>query len=252
MIEQLMNSFWFAEVKDILNNGGQEEIEFLEYLQKFQEGDFADKEHFVQFFLNAADDEIFILGMRLFMAIASHKDFDLFEGFLEECEEDELNVFLAYVQESLSLYAIPYLLALYETWEETYIGEDIARCICGMLGQKYIEYENYDIEQLGNLFKTFANEHDLDLYYYNGQEFYAGDISKTIIKVAMDCKNRNVQFYADQPSSILSNSFGLECPVSNETEIDEDKIKELYNYVEKIASIEQTKGEKYFYKNHIS
>ena len=44
------------------------------------------------------------------MAIASHKDFALLEDFFSECEEEELRVFLAYVEESLSLQVISYFI----------------------------------------------------------------------------------------------------------------------------------------------
>lgn len=103
MLEQLMDNFWFEDVRDKFLEGNMEERKFLEYLQQFQQGDFQHKEQFVEFFLNSSEEEVFILGMRLFMAIASHKDFALLEDFFSECEEEELRVFLAYVEESLSL-----------------------------------------------------------------------------------------------------------------------------------------------------
>ena len=145
MLEQLMDKFWFENVGENYLEGDMEEKRFLEYLKQFQQGDFSKKEQFVEMFLNSSEDEIFILGMRLFMAIASHKDFELLEEFMSECDEEELRVFLAYVEESLSLQVIPYLLALYEDWEGTDVGDDIARSICGMLGQRYIDGESYDL-----------------------------------------------------------------------------------------------------------
>lgn len=249
MLEQLMNNFWFENVNENLLEGDIEESKFLEYLYQFQQGDFQNKEQFVEFFLNSSE-EVFVLGIRLFMAIASHKDFALLEEFLGECEEDELRVFLAYVEESLSVQVIPYLLALYEEWEETSVGDDIARCICGMLGRKYMDGETYDIEQLGRFFVEFSNGHDLEKFYYNGEEFFAGDLSKLIIRVAMNCQNKKILFYTDQASSILSNSFGFKCPVFYGVEIDDNKISELYEYVNALSTIEQEKGKKYFYNKN--
>lgn len=91
-------------------------------------------------------------------------------------------------QESLSLHAIPYLLALFEDWEETYVGNDIARCICTMLDNKYYEDEKYKINRLGDMFTDFSAINDLDLFYYKGKEFYSGDLTKTIIAVAANFK----------------------------------------------------------------
>lgn len=194
---------------------------------------------------------MFILGMRLFMAIASHKDFKLLEDFFSECEEDELRVFLAYVEESLSLQVIPYLLTLFEEWKETSVGDDIARCICGMLGQRYIDGEAYDLEQLGDFFVDFANGHNLEKYYYNGEEFFSGNLSKLVVRVAINCKNNNMQFYTEQAPFILSNSFGFKCPVFYEVEIDDNKISELYDYVNTLSTVDQEKGEKYFYRHKV-
>lgn len=158
---------------------------------------------------------------------------------------------MAYVEESLSLQVIPYLLTLYEEWEDTNVGEDIARCICGMLGQRYIDGETYDLEQLGNFFMDFANGHDLEQFYYNGEEFFSGNLTKIVIRVAMDCKNKKMKFYTDQAPSILSNSFGLRCPVFYETQIDDERISELYDYVYTLSTVDQEKGEKYFYRHKV-
>ena len=251
MLEQLMDNFWFEDLREKFLEGDMEEKKFLEYLQQFQQGNFQNKDQFVEFFLNSSEDEVFILGMRLFMAIASHEDFELLEDFLSECEEDELRVFLAYVEESLSLQVIPYLLSLYEEWEDTSVGDDIARCICGMLGQNYIDGETYDLEQLGEFFVDFAKGNNLDKFYYDGEEFFSGNLSKLVIRVAINCKNNKIQFYTDQAPSILSNSFGIKCPVFYDVEIDDKKISELYDFVNTLSTVDQKKGEKYFYRHKV-
>lgn len=251
MLEQLMDKFCFEDVRENYLEGDMEEKRFLEYLQQFQQGDFSNKKQFVEFFLNSSEDEVFILGMRLFMAIASHEDFELLEDFMSECDEEELRVFLAYVEESLSLQVIPYLLALYEEWEGTGVGDDIVRSICGMLGQRYIDGEGYDLEQLGDYFKDFAENHNLEKFYYNGEEFFSGNLTKLVIRVAMNCKDKNMHFYTDQAPSILSNSFGIMCPVFYDVEIDDNKVSELYDYVNTLSAVEQEKGEKYFYGHKV-
>lgn len=253
IVENILNNFWFEKINsEVIETNQEDEVnQLLKYIYEFQQGNFGCKDEFAEFFLNASDDDVFIVGMRLFMAIANHKDFGLLEKFLEESEEDEIRVFLAYVYESLSLQAIPYLLALHEEWEETEVGEDIARTICSMLGVRYNADEICDTEDLADIYMDFAKDHDLHKYYYDGEEFFSGNLTKLIIRVATDCKNRNISFYTDQPSSILSNSFGVMCPISYGTIIDDDKIKEVYDYVTKISVIQQEKGVKYFYGHEV-
>lgn len=255
MLDMLLENFWFEDVNnvDIKYIANQcEESKMIEYIRQFQNGNFQSKKEFVNYFLFSTDHRVFVIGMRLFMAIANHTDFKLLEEFLSICDEERLRVFLAYVQESMSLHSIPYLLALCEEWEDTYVEKDIARCICGMLGQKYYDEEKYDIEQLGELFVEFADKHDLNRFYYNGEEYFPGNLTKTIIQVAMDCRYKNKIFYTDQIPSILSNDSGIKCPVSYGVIVDDSKVKELYDYVYSISRIEQRKGEKYFYKFRVS
>lgn len=151
----------------------------------------------------------------------------------------------------MSLHAIPYLLALFEDWEETYVGKDIARCVCVMLGQRYYDEKEYNVEELGAMFIEFTEKHDLSLFYYKGVEYYAGDLTKTLIEVMMDCCKKGKEFYTDQIPSILSNSSGIKCPVSYGIIINQEKIMETYDYVSIISNIDNEKGKKYFYNHKI-
>lgn len=228
MLDILLKNFWFEDANnmDIKCLASQcEASKMIEYIRQFQIGNFQLKKEFLDYFLFSSDRRVFVLGMRLFMAIANHADFKLLEEFLSGCDEEQLRVFLAYVSESMSLHSVPYLLALYEEWEDTNVEKDIARCICGMLGKQYYDEEKYDIDQLGEAFIEFAEKHDLNRYYYNGEEFFSGNLTKTIIQVAMNCYERKRVFYTDQIPSILSNSSGIKCPVSYGVTVNDSKIK---------------------------
>lgn len=244
-----MKNFWIEDIRALdIQYQEDEKDKLISYIRLFQNGDFRRKKEFVEFFLGAASRQIFVLGMRVFMAIAAHKDFKMLEDFFAECEEERLKVFLAYVQESMSLQAIPYLLALYGEWDETGLESDIARCICGMLGVKYLEEKLYTEEQLGELYLHFVETHDINKYYYKGELYFAGNLTKKIITIAMQCYNRKSMFYTNQMPSIISNNTGVKCPVSYGKIIDDFKIRELYEYVSEIAQFRQVMGEKYFYK----
>ena len=232
-------------------NKTSDEKTFLDYMLQFQSGDFSNKKEFVDFFLNTSDRNIYVQGFRLFMAICNHDDMDLLTEFLSGCDEKQLEVFLAYVPQSLTVRALPLLLALYETWEETYVGQNIARIICEMLGEKYFEEKHYYLDELGDLFVRFSKENDLNLYYYNSQRYFAGDMTKKIITMAMYCRSQSKRFPGDQMSSIISNGTGTECPVYYDVEITDEVITSLFEYVSNIAELQQIAGNKYYFGHQI-
>ena len=250
MLNKIINDFWFDKIDDIKEIDNDNEKLYY-YIKCFQNGDFQFKKEFVEYFLASEKFQIFVIGMRLFMSISNHKDFNMLENFFVECDEEKLRVFLAYVQESMSLHVVPYLLGLFEEWEDTGVECDIAECICGLIGKKYYEEETYTIEQLGQYFVEFTSNHDINRYYYNGEECFIGNITKDIIKISMDCYNEKLQFYTDQMPSIISNSTGVKCPVSYGVEINDEIINRLFDYVCVVASLSQEKGQKYFYNNKI-
>lgn len=251
MKNDIIKQFWFEKIEsENFENCDSEEAKMLEYINLFQRGRFETKKEFVDFFINSDCHDIFVIGMRLFMAIASHSDFQLLETFLSDSEEEQVEVFLAYVQDSGSIQTIPYLLALYEDWDETNIGDTIARKILEILGEEYRQEEQYCLEELGNKFISFSREHDLSKYYYWGKELFLGDITKDLIMTAMQCRTSGKKMYTNCEASILSNSVGIKCPVSRDMEITDERIAEIYKYVKVISELPLKKGCKYFY-NHL-
>ena len=244
-MDNLFNNFWF-DPKEIKMQTTEEQ-KFIDYLFEFQKGDFSSKKEFTDFFLSTSEWNIFVLGMRLFMSICSHSDMDMLTEFLSECDEKQLRVFLAYVPEALTVQAVPFLLALYEEWENTYVGQDIARCICEMLSEEFYDEIHYSVDELGDLFFSFSNKNDLSMYYYKGQVYFVGEISKKIITMAAYCRSKALNFLGDQMPSIISNATGIECPVHYDVEISNDSIGQLYEYVKTISKMQQLPGQKYFF-----
>lgn len=252
MLDNIIDNFWFGlqEKSVVTNEKPIEEKIFMDYLFKFQNGDFSAKREFVDFFLNASEWNTYVSGIRLFMAVCSHSDIELLSSFLSECDENHLRVFLAFVPESLTIQAVPYLLALYETWEDTDVGQDIAKTICEMLGEEYHDEVHYDVNELGNLFISFSEKNDLLLYYYDGKEYFVGEMTKKIISVAAYCHSKSIGFLCDIMSSVISNGTGVECPVHYNINISDDVMNELFEYVKSLIEKQQTPGKKYFF-NHI-
>lgn len=251
MITDLIKEIWFGEREESLYDASNsiEQNKLLDYLKEFKQGDFSRKLQFIDFFTQSSDSKVYNLGIRIFLSIANHEDFSYIQEFLVECNEEEIRIFLAFVEESLSYQSIPYLLALMDEWEETDVGEKVAQVINDMI------YDNDDDVECGinsvveveNKFIEFSQKKDLNRYYYSGEEFFVGDLTKTLISDAFICKSNNKPFYYSQISSILSNSTGILCPISTRTVIDDKKINELMDYVKKLADLKLERGCKYFY-----
>lgn len=220
------------------------------YIAEFKNGNFQNKKDFVNHFIKSDDKGVFLKGCRTFMAVCTHEDFELLTDFFASCDEERLQVFLAYVKESLSLQVIPYLLALLEMWEDTEGGIRIHQIIMEMLG-KYCDEEIADLEECGNEFVNFSQNHDLNKYYFKGQTINYGGLTKELITIVMTCKSANRPFYAAVLTEILSNSFGIECPISSGDAVTDETIAQVFGFIKKIAAINPEAGAKYFFGNKI-
>lgn len=226
---------------DFLKTGNSTDV----YIAEFKSGNFQNKKEFAKCFLNNYDKQVFISCCQTFAAICTHEDFELLNDFFASADEEHLQVFLTYVSESLSLQSIPFLLALMEKWEDTEIGIRIHQIIMGMLG-KYCDEEKADVEECGREFAEFSKTHDLQQYYFKGQVINYGGLTKELIMIAMSCKNANRPFFAGILSEILSNSFGIVCPIKDGEMITGEKIAQIFEFVKKIAAINPKPGTKYY------
>ena len=220
------------------------------YIVEFKNGYFQNKKEFVNSFIKCEDKNEFIKGCQTFMAVCTHEDFQLLNDFLAAADEDRLWVFLTYVKESLSMQAIPYLLALMEIWEDTDIGIRIHQVIIEMLG-KYCDEEVSDLELCGNEFIEFSKANDLYKYYYKGRVISYGELTKELITIVMGCKSKNRPFYGGTIADILSNSFGIACPISDREMVTDEKVAQIFEFVKTIAEINPETGAKYYYGHKI-
>jgi len=72
-----------------------------------------------------------------------------------------------------------------------------------------------------------------------------------LITVAISCKSRNRPFNGGTVSDILSNSFGITCPVSDHDIVTDEKVARIFGFVKKIAEINPEAGSKYYFGNKI-
>lgn len=253
-VQELYNSFWLKEVQTNDEKYDSDEYWLIEYLAAFQKGDFSRKDDFVELFTKSGKREVLSVGMRIFMAVCSHSDFELLMDFFEDTGDyDDFRTFLVSVTESLSYQSIPYLLGLHGMWADTPVAGEIAFILNGMLhfappdGLFEGKYDSYTTEQIGEAFRAFCQANDLDSYYYDGREVFLGDLTKQLMGIAVYCKGNDETFYSAEIPSILSNSTGMECPVKPDEVVDEGKIGAILDYVEKLSKGNYEKKCKYFY-----
>ncbi len=254
MVHELYESFWLKEVQRNDEQYDSDAYWLVAYLAAFQKGDFSKKADFVELFTKSGDREVLCVGMRIFMAVCSHDDFELLMDFFENPDDyDDFRAFLVSVTESLSYQSIPYLLALHDLWADTVIAAEIAFILNGMLhfappdGLLEGKYGEYTTEQIGEAFLAFGESHDLNSYYYDGKEVFLGDFTKQLMGDAIYCRGNNEPFYSAEIPSILSNSTGIECPVKPDDEIDEEKIGAILDYIDRLPKEKFQRSCKYFY-----
>lgn len=253
-LHELYESFWLKEVQRNDEQYDTDAYWLVEYLAAFQKGDFSGKGKFVKLFARSKQREVLSVGMRIFMAVCNHGDFELLTDFFENPDDyDDFRTFLASVTESLSFQSIPYLLGLHDLWADTVIAGEIAFILNGMLhfappdGLSEGKYGQYTTEQIGAAFLEFGEKHDLNCYYYDGKEVFLGDLTKQLMQIALYCKAYNKPFYSAEIPSILSNSTGVACPVKPDDDIDDEKIGAILEYIDQLPKEKYQKNCKYFY-----
>lgn len=253
-VHDLYESFWIKEIQHNDEQYDTDEYWLIEYLAAFQKGDFSRKADFAALFTKSGDREVFCVGMRIFMAVCSHDDFELLMDFFENPDDYyDIRAFLVSVTESLSYQSIPYLLALHDLWADTVIAAEIAFILNGMLhfappdGLYEGKYGEYATEQIGEAFMAFGEEYDLNSYYYDGKEVFLGDLTKLLMGTAIYCMRNNKLFYSTEILSILSDSTGMACPVKTDEYVDEEQIGAILKYIDQLPKERYQRGCKYFY-----
>lgn len=249
-MEKLLQSVWFGETGELLiNEPNEEEKKMIIYIEMFKSGDFGSKREFVKFFTNSTNYATYAVGMRVFLAVCKHKDLELICDFVKVCDEQKLRVFLAFVQEALSYQVIPFLIELLDIWEETDVEKTIIRTICEML-RFDCTGDEYDVIRIRKEYDDFSKKNDINKYYYKGELFHIGILTRKILRISMDCKVKNKKYYAMELSTLLSNCTGRRCPVENGMHVDATSMSEITKYICRMVDLDHEKGKKYFY-NHL-
>ncbi|MFI8709446.1 Imm47 family immunity protein [Bacillus sp. NPDC077411] len=255
-LENMVKDIWYGEIpndtiqtlKSQLKNATTEEECFRLINELLKLGDFSVKELLVQLMNSTQNEVILNLCISLFCSIATHDDLlDTSKlKFLSNASEDSVHTFVASAGDTLSYNVIPYLLALLEEWEETFIEKAIRNTLTLMLGVSDDYYE-LSMEEFREIYSESIKNNDITKYYYHNNLSFPGNLVKELIpRVMISLREKNT-FNVITIPSILSIWSGIKCPVQYGIVIDDQKYREWMSYIDALTKREWKVGEKYFY-----
>lgn len=253
MKNNIFDDIWFGKIGEshLGEYTDSATKQLLKILAELQEGNFEQISELTKISQISQDSDIRRSALRLFLSAASHDDIPLLGNMLDETSEAVVNDFCYFAESSLSPQILPYLLAMFETWEGTDIGEQICQTIGYVINSLPAQDGYCSQDELVNECKQFLNTHDQKKYFYAGSEFFVGTLTKEMISEMMLCKSKSKPYFSNQLPSILSISTGIKCPLQAGIQITDIVVEKVMHYVKALSEKKWIPGRKYFYGNLI-
>lgn len=253
MIDNVFNDVWFGKIGEY-NSAEYSDLavkKLLIILAEFQQGNFAQISELPRISQSSSNNDIRKFALRLFLSAASHNDLMMLSDMIDETSENDVSDFCYFSESSLSLQTLPYLLAILETWEGTNVGKMVCQTIGYIIDFLPAQDGECSLDEVASECKMFLNTHDQEKYYYAGNEFFVGNLTKQLVNEAMMCKAQGKLYYSDQVPSILSIVTGIKCPVQPGIQITDVVIERIMRYIKVLSARKWMSGCKYFYGNII-
>lgn len=253
-----MNSIWYGErphysiqdIKDRILNADTEQDILFHLIDLFKLGDFTQKPLLFQLLNHTKNESVLNLCIRIFCSICTHDD--LLDPtnlrFLESANVEVINTFASAAVTSLSVEIVPYLLALLEEWDEIDETSIILRDSIDFYTNFEEELgEDATLEDIGQYYLEYRDEHDIGMYYYNLNLVFPGDLAKELIERVLIAANTQQALELELIPSMLSIWSGEKVPGDYYTLLNENNYKSYITYVEGLSKKEWKRGTKYFY-----
>lgn len=185
----------------------------------------------------------------VFCSVAKHDEIQLLMEVLSESDEHDVEALALYSVHTLSLHMIPYLLALLQTWEGTWLEPKLMNALRGLCPVDNVS--DGSAEDIGRAYRDLTARMDPAGYYLWGKPVFAGDLTKALIRGVTAAKQEGRELRMFEVPMLLSVWSGIECPVGYSSAIDEAALGAVLGYVKRVARIEWRKGAKYFYGHRI-
>ena len=238
-LERLKKDIWYGEIskhtienlKSNLRDSATEKESFILINKLLKLGDFSVKGLLIEL-MNSHDDLLETNNLK----------------FLSSASEDGVHNFVVSAGETLSYHVVPYLLALLEEWEDTFVEKAIRNELSWMLG---IEDEYYEVslEEFNEAYSGFIENNDTQEYYYHNRLSFPGDLAKELVSEVMSSLRDRTTYNVVTIPSVLSIWSGIKCPIQYDTIITNEKNRELMSYIDVLTKKEWKIGKKYFYEH---
>lgn len=216
-----------------------------------QTGDFSAVEHLIPL-LTGGSFEIRRESQRLFAQVCNHKQVRyLGEAIFSAEDEAELLQVIIALGDTLSLEAIPILLAISEEFSDYGLNGYISTALKNIFPVSGLEEHSVANESFLEHFVNSVKKMPLDIYYYSGNPVFIGDLTRELICAAQISLIEKEAIILVRQPQLLTTASGMECPIEYGTTVSEEILELVYKYVKKIASMGWQKGCKYYHHHKV-
>jgi hypothetical protein len=237
---------WYC---NIVEKGSPEIDALCSLLDDLKKGAFHTSEDWIPF-LSSDSADVRKYAVQLFADVCSHGQVDLFERALQAGDTiDEMRAILLRLGQTLSLEAIPILLA----WRRDLSDSDTDEYVCQAL-RTILPLQEVDDFSMGSVeverhYGEALSRLDRSLYYYRGNPVFVGDVTKELLAACYTAYNSRKPCVLVTQPQILSNFSGLRCPVAHGDSIID--LTDIFDYVKTLAAMQWTRGIKYFFRRAV-
>ncbi|EIC77130.1 MULTISPECIES: Imm47 family immunity protein [Streptococcus] len=216
-----------------------------------KKGDFTVKNLLIDLMNQTKDEAVLNLCIRLFCSVCTHDDLKKVENFhfLSSASEFAIFTFVGGAVETMSYEVVPYLLTLWEEWEDTETEVEYATqdALDSFLNYRSIIEENARLEEVGSLYFDVIKNKNLDCYYYKTLQVFPGLFTQEIMTALYIATQKEQKYHLYLQASLLSIYTGKQVPVDTNTLISKNEIDLMVGYIDDLSDKDWTEGMKYFY-----
>jgi hypothetical protein len=239
------------ELKTNLESISDEKECILLIAEILKKGDFSVKPLLIELMNQTKDEAVLNLCIRLFCSICTNEDLRNVSNLrcLSDASEFAIFTFVTGAVDTMSYEVIPYLLALWDEWEDS--DSDIEYAIQDALDDYFYDQklstEEATKEEVEELWSLVSEQKETDAYYYKGFPVFPGMFAKEIMTSLYTGIQVEGKFHKYLQSSLLSTFTGKRVPVKVNDTISRKVIDSMIDYIEDVSKRDWVEGRKYFY-----
>lgn len=239
------------ELKTNLESISDEKECILLIAEILKKGDFSVKPLLIELMNQTKDESVLNLCIRLFCSVCTNEDLRDVSNLrcLSDVSEFAILTFVTGAVDTMSYEVVPYLLALWDEWEDS--DSDIEYAIQDALDDYFYDQklstEEATEEEVEELWSLVSEQKEPDTYYYKGSPVFPGMFAKEIMTSLYTGIQVEGKFHKYLQSALLSTFTGKRVPVKVNETISRKDIDNMIDYIEDVSKRDWVEGRKYFY-----